>query len=419
MENLAMLTGKYGEEGDRLIFKVINNGLHDKQDADKEKLRTELDKMLEKPYTSVALTERALRYDLTIPFARYVVMHQQDIALPFRRYQMQPVWRADRPQRGRYREFWQCDCDVVGSTSLINEAELLCIYQQAFDVLRVPQVSVRINSRKILTGLAELAGASELLLDMTIALDKLDKIGWDGAAKEMEGKGIPTDSISAIRELIEFEGSNEEKIDMLRSKMAGTQTGLLGVDELEQTLAYHRALESWSWTAKVVIDISLARGLNYYTGIIAEVNTTAVQMGSIGGGGRYDDLTGLFGLKNVSGVGISFGIDRIYDVLTELNLFPDQQRADHVVMVCNFGGVNESYALQILSRLRAESIPSEIYPDAGKMDKQLKYANKRNLQYVLIPGDSERESEQISLKDLVSGEQQLLSMDDALEILRS
>lgn len=418
MENLVTLTGKYGEEGDRLIFKILNNGLHEKKDTDKEKLNAEWAKVLDRSYSSPVVTERALRYDLTIPFARYVVMHQNELAFPFRRYQMQPVWRADRPQRGRYREFWQCDADVVGSTSLINEAELLCIYQSAFHQLGLPQVTIKINSRKLLAGLSEIAGAPELMMDITIALDKLDKIGWDGVANELTQRGVHEQGIEAIKRVIAIEGSNEEKLAALEVLMQNSETGKQGIEELRQTLAYHADLQNKDWQATIEVDISLARGLNYYTGVIAEVVCKAVKMGSIGGGGRYDDLTGLFGLKNLSGVGVSFGIDRIYDVMEELNLFPTSLETGTKVMLVNFGGDNEVYALSILQQLRDAGIAAEVYPDAAKFDKQMKYANKRGIAYVILPGDEEREKQLLSLKDFNTGEQQMISLADCIEKLK-
>lgn len=415
MENLVTLTGKYGEEGDRLIFKILNNGLHEKKDADKEKLNVEWAKVLDKPYSTPVVTERALRYDLTIPFARYVVMNQNDLAFPFRRYQMQPVWRADRPQKGRYREFWQCDADVVGSTSLINEAELLCIYRSAFHELKLPQVAIKINSRKLLAGLAEICGMPELMMEITIALDKLDKIGWEGVTKELKERGINDNGIAQIEKVINVTGSNEEKLAALETIMQPSATGLQGIEELRQTLAYHKELAEADWQSVIEVDISLARGLNYYTGVIVEVVCRAVKMGSIGGGGRYDDLTGLFGLKNLSGVGVSFGIDRIYDVIEELNLFPEVLSSGANIMLVNFGGENEKYALGILHQLRAKGIAAEIYPDTAKFDKQMKYANKRGISYVMMPGDEEREKGMISLKNFTTGEQKMMTVSEAIQ----
>jgi histidyl-tRNA synthetase len=413
MENLNTLMGKYGEEGDRLIFKILNNGLDhpDKQ----EKSKTAFEKILSGKSTP-EITERALRYDLTIPFARYVVMHQNEIAFPFRRYQMQPVWRADRPQRGRYREFWQCDCDVVGSNSLISEAELICIYQSAFQELALPVVSVKINSRKLLAGLAETAGYPEKMMEITIALDKLDKIGWEGVSKELSARGINESATSIIEKIISIKGSNEDVLSQLEEGMKDSPSAIAGLKELRETISYYNQLSA-NKSNPPVIDISLARGLNYYTGIILEVTTSAVKIGSIGGGGRYDDLTGLFGLKGVSGVGISFGIDRIYDVLEELNLFPEQVETGTKAMLINFGGANETYGLEVLQKLRSAGIASEIYPESAKFDKQMKYANKRGIQFVIMPGDEEREKSMVSIKDFNSGEQQMLSVLEVIDKL--
>lgn len=416
MENLTTLMGKYGEEGDRLIFKILNNGL-DHPDK-REKITAAFGKVLEGKNTP-EITERALRYDLTIPFARYVVMHQNELAFPFKRYQMQPVWRADRPQRGRYREFWQCDCDVAGATSLISEAELLCIYQTAFNQLGIPGITVRINSRKLLAGIAALAGMEDNLTEMTIALDKLDKIGWEGVVKELEQRGLPKEGVATIEKIIAISGTNEEKLEALTAIMKENTIGSEGVRELRQTLEYHRSLSPSGSAATIAIDVTLARGLNYYTGIIMEVVTDAVKMGSIGGGGRYDDLTGLFGLKGLSGVGISFGIDRIYDVMEELQLFPEQLTTGSKVILLNYGGENETYALSALKQLREAGIAAEIYPDAAKVDKQMKYANKRNFPYVILPGDEERQQKMVSLKNFVTGEQQMITVEEVISILKS
>lgn len=420
MEQLVTLTGKYGEEGDRLIFKILNNGLNAQAEDYKAKMNAEWSKMLLQPYSSPVITERALRYDLTIPFARYVAMHQNDIAFPFRRYQMQPVWRADRPQKGRYREFWQCDADVVGTISLLCEAELLTIYQQAFKSFGLP-VAIRINSRKLLAGIAELCGVPDMLTDITVALDKLDKIGWDGVVKELEKKELAAEGVALIGKLIGVKGSNEEQLNEFRSLFANSESGLAGIQELEDTLAYHSTLNADSGAVdNIFIDISLARGLNYYTGVIVEVVCTHpdVKMGSIGGGGRYDDLTGLFGLKGISGVGVSFGIDRIYDLLEELHLFPADVSVGAKVLLVNFGGENERYALQLLRQLRAAGIAAELYPDAAKFDKQMKYANKRSFAYVLLPGDSEREQGKVSVKDFTSGKQELMQLVDCITLLQ-
>lgn len=423
IENLVTLTGKYGEEGDRLIFKILNNGLHEKKDSDKEKLNEEWQKLLSKPYTTSVVTERALRYDLTIPFARFVVMRQNDIAFPFRRYQMQPVWRADRPQKGRYREFWQCDCDVVGSTSLINEAELLCIYREAFHQLKL-DVTIKLNSRKILAGLAEICHAADKMMEMTIILDKLDKIGWEKVHEELHEIGFTKHALETITIVSAIAKNdmedNEEKLLKLEEYFQSSTVGMEGIAELRHTLAYHEQLKSKDWTSQVVIDINLARGLNYYTGVIVEVvcSSPDVKMGSIGGGGRYDDLTGLFGLKNMSGVGVSFGIDRIYDVLEELDLFPPALATGTQVLVTNFGGDDEKYALHVLQQLRQAGIAAEIYPDAAKFDKQMKYANKRELPYVMIVGEEERTSEKVSLKNFVTGEQVSIPLAEAISLLK-
>ena len=421
MENLVTLTGKYGEEGDRLIFKVLNNGLHAQNDEQKGKMNGEWLKMLEKPYSSPVITERALRYDLTIPFARYMVMHQADIALPFRRYQMQPVWRADRPQKGRYREFWQCDADVIGSTSLINEAELLSIYTEAFRELQVP-VKIRVNSRKVLAGLAEICGVPDKIIDLTIALDKLDKIGWDGVLKELQQKEIPVEHVLRVAEILQNTagGNYHTRLNVLKEFFTGSTVGLAGLEEISSALHYFHALQSGSGEhAHIVVDITLARGLNYYTGVIVEVvcDSDKVQMGSIGGGGRYDDLTGLFGLKGVSGVGVSFGIDRIYDVMEELGVFPTHVAHSANVMVANFGGEEEIYALHVVQRLRAAGICAEMYPDAAKFDKQMKFANRKGFNFVILPGSDERREKKVSLKNFVSGSQSLVSVEEAIRLI--
>ncbi|MBS1643510.1 MAG: histidine--tRNA ligase [Bacteroidetes bacterium] len=416
MEQLTTLMGKYGEEGDRLIFKILNNGLHESKK--KDELNNEWAKILDKPFSTPIVTERALRYDLTIPFARYVAMHQNDIALPFRRYQMQPVWRADRPQKGRYREFWQCDCDVVGSPSLLNEAELLCIYQSAFHKLNIPSVCIKINSRKLLAALAELCKGVDKLTEMTVALDKLDKIGWDGVCKELAQRGLDQDGIAKIEHLIQIKGTNEELLAAWELVLGKTDSGTAGIAELRKTLALWDQLADKEWTSEIRVDLSLARGLNYYTGVIMEVTTSAVKMGSIGGGGRYDDLTGLFGLPGITGVGVSFGIDRIYDVMEELAIFPVANAAGSLVMLLNFGGKEEAYALQIVQQLRNAGIAAEIYPEAAKMDKQMKYANKRSFPYIIIAGELELQKGQISLKDMRSGQQEMLSINEAIKSLK-
>ena len=423
MENLVTLTGKYGEEGDRLIFKILNNGLNMQTNEVKEKLVADWGVLLSKSISLPSITERALRYDLTIPFARYVAMHQNDIAFPFRRYQMQPVWRADRPQKGRYREFWQCDADIIGTTSLLSEAELLCIYQDAFHQLGIP-VTIKLNSRKVLAGLAQLCGVPDQLTDLTIALDKLDKIGWDGVYTELQNRNIPTEKIHYIAEIVNNskKGDVDNIITVLKDFFIGNEIGLAGLGEIETSLKHFETLSAGKpWGKNIEIDVTLARGLNYYTGIIVEVvcSSEQVKMGSIGGGGRYDDLTGLFGLKGVSGVGVSFGIDRIYDVLEELNQFPQQLATGTKAMVANFGGENEAYALQILQTLRAAGIISEIYPEAAKFDKQMKYANKRGIPFVMLAGEDERKSGLVSIKNFNTGKQELVNIGEAIKIINN
>ncbi|WP_118972066.1 histidine--tRNA ligase [Taibaiella koreensis] len=419
MENLSTLMGKYGDEGDRLIFKILNNGLNDPKNT--EKARTAFERVLDGK-NDPNLTERALRYDLTIPFARYVVMHQNELAFPFRRYQMQPVWRADRPQKGRYREFWQCDADVVGSNSLVNEAELLGIYREAFHRLQVPGIQVKINSRKVLAGLAECCGAAGSLTDITVAIDKLDKIGLDGVQKELVQRGLDEEKIGYITRFLSIQSEHEARahegrLDAMAQLLAGSETAQLGIAELRQTLAYHDQLSNASWTSDIMVDFTLARGLNYYTGLIVEVATSAVKMGSIGGGGRYDDLTGLFGLKGLSGVGISFGVDRIYDVLEELGLFPAQLASGTRIIFVNIEPRATPILFGYLNELRAAGIAAELYADSAKFDKQMKYADKRNIPFVGIVGASELEEGMINLKDMASGEQRKLAIGDLIATL--
>ncbi len=414
MENMSTLMGKYGEEGDRLIFKILNNGLNDPKNS--EKAKAAFEKVLEGK-NDLNLTERALRYDLTIPFARYVVMHQNELAFPFKRYQMQPVWRADRPQKGRYREFWQCDADVVGSNSLINEGELLSIYRESFHRLQVPGIQVKINSRKILAGLAECCGAAELLTDITVAIDKLDKIGIDGVQKELIQRGLAEEKIAFIFQYLNIKGDTEAQLAQMSNLLASSEIAQKGLEELRQTLAYHQSLGNESWTSEVLVDFTLARGLNYYTGIIVEVGTTAVKMGSIGGGGRYDDLTGLFGLKGLSGVGISFGVDRIYDVIEELSLFPEQLAASTKIIFVNIEPAAEMIIFKYINQLRNAGIPAEFYADPAKFDKQMKYADKRNIPFVGIVGSSELAEGLINVKDMKTGEQRKLTIEALIDSL--
>lgn len=408
MENLSTLMGKYGEEGDRLIFKILNNGLNDPKNTDKA--RNAFENVL-KGKNDTNLTERALRYDLTIPFARYVVMNQHELAFPFRRYQIQPVWRADRPQRGRYREFWQCDADVVGSNSLINEAELLCLYREAFHALQLPGITIHINSRKILAGLAECCGAPERLTDITVAIDKLDKIGLEGISNEMKLRGLNDTQILFIHEYLQVKGDTEHQLLQMEDLLAASASAREGIQEIRQTLAYHNQLKKAEWSNEIAVNFSLARGLNYYTGIIAEVTTTAVRMGSIGGGGRYDDLTGLFGLKGLSGVGISFGIDRIYDVMEELNLFPEELSSGTVILFINIEPAAENQVLAYISLLRQAGIAAEYFPDKAKLDKQMKYADKRKIAFVGIVGSTELQEQVINVKNMQTGLQEKLSFD--------
>lgn len=399
MENLDTLTGKYGEEGDKLIFKILDNGdiLGRAQQA---KDSREL---------GILLCEKALRYDLTIPFARYVVMNQHELALPFKRYQMQPVWRADRPQRGRYREFYQCDADVVGSNSLLNEIELLLIYDTVFTKFRLEGYEVRINNRKILSALAEVIGQPSLLTDITVAIDKLDKIGIEKVKEELQERGLSEKEIAIIENFLSIEGNNEEKLQQLGTLFKDSPTGLKGIEELSYVL--HTQPEAFKTTP--ILDVTLARGLNYYTGMIVEVKAPAsVKMGSIGGGGRYDDLTGLFGLPGLSGVGISFGVDRIYDVLEELQLFPAAAQQGTQVLFFNLDQQTTGVAFKLLMQLRNKGISSELYPEPSKMDKQMKYANKRNIPYVIIMGESEVSEQMVSIKNMVTGTQEKVAMNE-------
>ncbi len=407
MENLSTLTGKYGDEGDKLIFKILNSGDYlAKVDAD----------LLNSRNSNAAtsyLSEKALRYDLTVPFARYVVMHQNDIALPFKRFQVQPVWRADRPQKGRYREFYQCDVDVVGSDSLLNEAEFTLIYQEALQNLGLTDFSIKINNRKILSGIAEIIGKPELIIDMTVAIDKLDKIGFEGVTKELLERGFTAADIEVLKPVILLEGTNNEKLARLKEVLATSEIGLKGIEEIESVFGYIVSLcGTQPKDMKLELDITLARGLNYYTGCIFEVKTNEAAMGSIGGGGRYDDLTGMFGLKGLTGVGISFGADRIYDVLEELNLFPNTVVAGTKVLFSNFDKEAEIYALPLLQQLRDAGIAAELYPTAAKLKKQMSYADAKNIPFVILIGSDEMQSGLLTLKDMQTGNQQKLTLAD-------
>lgn len=409
MENLSTLTGKYGEEGDQLIFKILNSGDYLSK-ASEDKLAAKNSKSL-----TFEISEKALRYDLTVPFARYVVMHQNEITLPFKRYQIQPVWRADRPQKGRYREFYQCDADVVGSESLLNEAEFVLIYDEALTKLGFKDFEVRINNRKILAGISEVVGKPDLLIDMTVAIDKLDKIGLDGVKKELLEKGFDEKDLNTLEPIILLSGNNEEKLKSLKTVLGNSEIGRKGIEELEEVFSYFETFQLNK--AKLILDITLARGLNYYTGAIFEVKTNEVSMGSIGGGGRYDDLTGMFGLKNLTGVGVSFGADRIYDVMEELNLFPDNATSYTKVLITHFDEAAFKYALPILQKLRSSEIAVELYPNISKMQKQMKYANDKKIPYVIVIGEEEMNTGILSFKNMETGEQQKLNIEQIINLL--
>ncbi|MCE2711835.1 MAG: histidine--tRNA ligase [Cryomorphaceae bacterium] len=391
------LLGKYGEEGDRLIFRILNSGEKMKK-ADMDALSQE-----NLPRFANSLSEKALRYDLTVPFARFVVQHQNDIAFPFKRYQIQPVWRADRPQHGRYQEFYQCDADVVGSDSLLYELDFIQLFDEVLTNLNLSSFTIKINNRKILSGIAEVSGAADKLVDMTVAIDKLDKIGEEGVVKELEEKGLSSDAIERIRPLFSFFGENGNKLEMMRKFLASSHVGMQGVEELEFVL--NESMAIGLKRAELEFDVTLARGLNYYTGAIFEVKANGIKMGSICGGGRYDDLTGLFGMKGMSGVGISFGADRIYDVLTELNLFPEETSQGLTLLFVNFGEKEQSFCLKKVRELRTQGISCEVYPTAAKLQKQMKYANDRNVKFVALAGENELKNNVIQIKNMSSGEQ--------------
>lgn len=412
-ENLNTLTGKYGDEGDKLIFKILNSGDYLKKVP--EPLLSEKESTSMIPHIS----EKALRYDLTVPFARYVVMHQHEIVLPFKRFQIQPVWRADRPQRGRYREFYQCDVDVVGSESLLNEAEFILIYHEALQKLGLKDFTIKINNRKILSGIAEIIGKPQLIVDMTVAIDKLDKIGLDGVNKELLERGFTAEDLAVLQPIIDLQGDNTIKIQQLKSVLSNSELGLKGIAEIEEVFDYVRAFTgSDSLLSQFVeVDITLARGLNYYTGCIFEVKTNEVAMGSIGGGGRYDDLTGMFGLKGLTGVGVSFGADRIYDVLEELALYPEKQVSSAKLLIVNFDKSAEAAALPLLAQLRAANIAAELYPTAAKLKKQMSYADAKGVPYVLLLGEEELATGLFTLKDMQSGEQEKVNAERLISLL--
>ena len=414
MENLSTLMGKYGDEGDKLIFKILNSGDF-WSDAESKKLKDQSFEYNSKTLTPI-ISEKALRYDLTVPFARYVVMHQNEITFPFKRFQVQPVWRADRPQRGRYREFYQCDADVVGSPSLLNEAEFIMIYDEALSKLGLKDFTIKINNRKILSGIADVIGKSDNIIDLTVAIDKLDKIGLDGVIKELLEKGFSIDDIEKLKPVILLEGPNDVKLQSLRDALKDSVLGLKGCDELQTVFNYIANCPLQNATLE--LDITLARGLNYYTGAIFEVKTNEVAMGSIGGGGRYDDLTGMFGLPNLTGAGISFGADRIYDVMDELNLFPLDTNQTTKVLICCFDTEGETYALPLLHSLRQHDINAELYPAGAKMKKQLDYANNKNIPYTIVIGSDEMESGLLAFKDMASGLQEKLGAKEIVERLK-
>lgn len=402
MENLSTLMGKYGEEGDKLLFKIQNSGDYFSGLTDEELLSRNAAKLASK------FCEKGLRYDLTVPFARYVVMHRDEITFPFKRFQIQPVWRADRPQKGRYREFYQCDADVVGSNSLLNEVELVQMIDAVFQKFGI-RVSIKINNRKILTGIAEIIGEADKIVDITVAIDKLDKIGLDNVNAELASKGIPQEAIDKLQPIILLSGSNEEKLATLKNVLAASETGLKGVEESEFIL---KTIAGLGIQSEVELDLTLARGLNYYTGAIFEVKALDVQIGSISGGGRYDNLTGVFGMEGMSGVGISFGADRIYDVLNQLDLYPKEAVNGTQLLFVNFGEAEAAYVLPVLAQVRAAGIRAEIYPDAAKMKKQMSYANAKMVPFVAIVGENEMKEGKVMLKNMASGEQSLVTPDE-------
>ncbi|MEN6502753.1 MAG: histidine--tRNA ligase [Tenuifilaceae bacterium] len=409
MENLSTLLGKYGEEGDKLLFKILNSG----------DFLERVDPSTARPgnsnAVSLAICEKGLRYDLTVPFARFVVQYQNDIVFPFKRYQIQPVWRADRPQKGRYREFYQCDVDVIGSTSLLNELELVLIINEVFQRLGV-RVVVKLNNRKILSGIAEVIGEAERLTDITVAIDKIDKIGIDGVNSELRERGVSEVAIEKLQPVILLKGNNTEKLGLLKNTLADSEVGMRGIGEMEELLELIR--QSGELLSEVELDLSLARGLNYYTGTIFEVKAADVEIGSICGGGRYDDLAGIFGMKNLSGVGVSFGADRIFDVMLQLNLFPDSLLSSTQVMFTNFGKSEAAYCLKALRQLREQGVSAEIYPDPAKMKKQLDYANRRRIKLVVIAGESEMQQNQLSVKNMETGEQATISAEDVVSYIK-
>lgn len=408
MENLSTLMGKYGEEGDKLLFKIQNSGDYFSGLTDEELLSRNAAKLASK------FCEKGLRYDLTVPFARYVVMHRDEITFPFKRFQIQPVWRADRPQKGRYREFYQCDADVVGSNSLLNEVELVQMIDTVFNRFGI-RVSIKVNNRKILTGIAEIIGEADKIVDITVAIDKLDKIGLDNVNAELASKGISEEAIAKLQPIIQLKGTNAEKLATLKQVLAGSETGLKGVEESEFIL---HAVEGLHVKSEVELDLTLARGLNYYTGAIFEVKALDVQIGSISGGGRYDNLTGVFGMDGMSGVGISFGADRIYDVLNQLDLYPKEAVNGTQLLFVNFGEAEAAYVLPVLMQAREAGIRAEIYPDNAKMKKQMGYANSKNIPFVALVGETEMNEGKVTLKNMTTGEQTLVTPEELIAAIR-
>lgn len=408
METLQTLMGKYGEEGDKLLFKILNSGDYMNKVSDEDLHSLNSLKLAAK------LCEKGLRYDLTVPFARYVVQHREELQLPFKRYQIQPVWRADRPQKGRYREFYQCDADVVGSDSLLNEVELMQIVDTVFTKFGV-RVCIKINNRKILTGIAEVIGEAEKIVDITVAIDKLDKIGLEKVNEELRNDGISEEAIEKLQPIISLSGSNEEKLEVISQVLEGSETGLKGVEETRFILD---TLKAVGLNNEIELDLTLARGLNYYTGAIFEVKALDTPMGSITGGGRYDNLTGIFGLPGLSGVGISFGADRIYDVLNALDLYPKEAVNSTQVLFINFGETETAYCLPIVGKLRQAGIRSEIFPDKAKMKKQMSYANAKNIPFVVLAGENEMAAGKVTLKNMESGEQTLVTAEELIAAVK-
>lgn len=408
MENLSTLMGKYGEEGDKLLFKIQNSGDYFSGLTDEELLSRNAAKLASK------FCEKGLRYDLTVPFARYVVMHRDELTFPFKRYQIQPVWRADRPQKGRYREFYQCDADVIGNNSLINEVELIQLIDYVFSKLGI-RVAIKLNNRKILAGIAEVIGEPDKIIDITVAIDKLDKIGLDGVTAELREKGIGDEAIEKLLPILQAQGSNSEKLATIGRVLAQNATGTKGVEETTFIL---ETIEKLNINSSLDLDLTLARGLNYYTGAILEVKALDVAIGSISGGGRYDNLTGVFGLDGVSGVGISFGADRIYDVMNQLDLFPKDSILTTQIMFVNFGEREALHSLSLIAQIRAAGLSAELYPSSDKMKKQMGYANNHNIPYVAIIGESEMQENTIAVKNMSSGEQKSMSIDALIELLK-